>query len=136
MFIPPWASARGVPPEINAAWIKATAGMALTVLTTGAYLEGGRLQDQATAIETKPVSEVRAAHPALAGAFSAANRSRAQERCYWLNTPTSECADTQQVRLVAEDLRQRGALCNLGGLVVGLAAIGTLAASLRGLKTP
>jgi hypothetical protein len=110
--------------------------MALTVLMAGASIEGGRLQAQAERIEALPPAQARATSPDLKEAFTDLNRLQAVERCYWLNTPTAACADTQEVKLVAEDLRQRGALYNLGGLVVGVMAIGVLATSLRGLKMP
>ena len=136
MFIPPWASVRGGPPEIETAWAKAAAGMALTVLMTGAYIEGQRLQCQAEQIQNLSAAQVRSAYPDLSTAFTEVNRLQAQERCYWLNTPSAACADMQEVKLVAEDLRQRGALYNMGGLVIGVAAIGVLGTALRGLKAP
>lgn len=136
MYIPPWATVRGVPPEINNAWAKATAGMALTVLMAGASIEGERLQCQAERLDTMSPAQARAIYPDLNAAFTDLNRLQAVERCYWLNTPTADCADIQEVKLVAEDLHQRGALYKLGGLVTGVIAIGVLATSLRGLKMP
>ena len=136
MYIPPWAFTNGVPPEINKAWIKATAGAALAVLMTGAYLEGDRLQTRADEIENLSVPQIQAAHPELKASFTQANRDQAIERCYWLNTPTPACADTQEVRQLAAELRQHGALHNLGGLILGVGAIGALASALRRPKAP
>jgi hypothetical protein len=108
----------------------------MTVMVTGASCEAERLQDLASQIRPLAPAQVSAVYPDLRTSFTDLNRLQAIETCYWLNTPTPDCADQQEVKLVADDLHLRGALYRTGGLVLGVGAIGLLGSALRGLKTP
>ncbi len=131
MYIPPWAWNQQVPPEMNKAWAKAVAGTALAVLMTGSYCEADRLHDQATGIEPLSAKQAAAKYPGLKSYFTEANRDLAVEACHWRNTPTPECADTREVKQVADELRHQASLANLGALILGVGAIGALGAALR-----
>ncbi len=136
MFIPPWAWAKPVPPDMEKAWIKATAGAALAVLMTGAYFEQGRLQDVANEIAPLSPKQVQVARPELSRYFTELNREQAIEACYWRNTPDARCAEAQEVAQVVSALRQDASLANIGGLILGVGAIGALASALRRPTAP